>query len=326
MKNLYYATFENGYDLIVEKFIKKTDKNSFIKKMYNSSVLFFADEHFPFRNSIFCDYYQVLDYSKKTGFGAINAEIKHLLDKKGMKINFGREISRIRIIYQSETSKKVSIDANLKKAFEIMISKVTRKKVGYFDTDGELVIFHKKSGECIFAKNITQSQTEFSKITSKNVISPQTAFALNFLSSPSEKEVSLDPFAESGVISFVRALCFKKANVIANDENVDNVADIKLKAKRLKDKSFSVMNYDFLKDNFPIKFIDKIVTELPLIKSKQIAFFEKAHALKVKTIVVLVSRGSDIFSIINGIYTISEEYTIGSEKIYKLDYIKSEDN
>lgn len=320
MKNLYYATFENGYDLIVEKIIKKNDKNAFIKKMYNNAVLFFADEHFPFKNSVFYDYYLVIDYSKKTGFGAINSELKHLLEKKGMKINFGREVSKIRINYQSETAKKVSIDANLKKAFEIMISKVTRKKVGYFDTDGELAIFHKKTGECIFAKNITFPMSEFSKIKSKSALSPEKAYVLNFLSNPAEKEVSLDPFAGSGIISYVRALCFKKANIIANDESQENVAEIKLRAKKLKDKSFSVMNYDFLKDNFPIKFIDKIVTELPVLKSKQVAFFEKAYALKVKVIVVSVSRGSDIFSIINGIYDIEEEYAIGSEKIYKLKF------
>ena len=321
MKNLYYATFENGYDLIVEKFIKKSDKNAFIKQIYRDAVVFFADEHFPFKNSIFYDYYLVLDYSKKVGFGALNAEIKHLMEKKGLKINFGREVRRIRINYQSETSKKVNIDANLKKAFEIMISKVTKRQVGYFDTDAELTMFHKKSGECIFAKKLTSTQTEFSKITSKIDMLPQKAFALNFLSNPSEKEVSLDPFAGFGMISYVRALCFKKANVIANEQKTENITEIKLRAKKLKEKSFSVMNYDFLSDNFPIKFIDKIVTILPVVKSKQIAFFEKAYALKVKTLVFSASRGSDIFPIINGLFNITEEYVVGSEKIYRLDII-----
>lgn len=321
MKNLYYATFENGYDLIVEKFIKKTDKNAFIKKMYRNAVLFFADEHFPFKNSIFYDNYLVLDYSKKVGVGAINAELKHLMEKKGLKINFGREVRRIRILYQSEASKKITIDANLKKAFEIMISKITKKQVGYFDTDGELAVFYKNTGECIFAKNITNKNTEFARIASKIDVLPQKAFALNFLSSPAEKEVSLDPFAGFGMISYVRALCFKKANVIANEQKTENISEIKIRAKKLKDKSFSVMNYDFLEDNFPIKFIDKIVTTLPVLKTKQIAFFEKAFALKVKTLAIAVSRGSDIYAIINGLYDITEEYVVGSEKFYRLDIV-----
>ena len=53
MKRLYYATFESGFGEVVKKIIKKTDRNSQVKTMDDDSVLFFADEHFPFANSMF---------------------------------------------------------------------------------------------------------------------------------------------------------------------------------------------------------------------------------------------------------------------------------
>lgn len=315
MKNLYYATFPNGYSLIVEKFIKKQDKNAFIKSMYADSVVFFANEHFPFTNTIFYETYLVIDFQRNLGDGAINIKIKDLLGKKGLKIFFPKETKKIRITYKSELEKKVSVNPKLRNAFETMISKITKKRIGYFETTGELLLLAKKNGDCIFGKNITNANSEFSRLRNNYVVEPETAFALNFLSSPSEKEVSLDPFSGNGVISFVRAYSFKKANVIANEENGENIPEIKARAKKLKDKSFSVMNYDFLSNNFPIKFIDKVVTVLPNTLSKQSAFFEKLHILKVKKVVVLCSSPTYMASIVTKFYDVKEAY----EDLYNLN-------
>ena len=322
MKNLYYATFEKGYDLIVEKFIKKQDKKAFIKQIYNNAVLFFADEHFPFTNTLFYNVYFVYDYSKKSGVGAINAELKHLMEKKDLKIFMPKEVKKIKLSFIVESNVKLSVNQNLKVAFETMIKKITKRQIGYFGTDAELAIIVKNDGECIFGKNITKTNSEFSKITNMAEMLPQKAFALNFLSNPAEKEVSLDPFAEFGMISYVRAFSFKKANIIANESNPANIPDIKAKAKRLKEKSFSVMNYDFLSNNFPIKFIDKIVTTLPKSKSKQAAFFEKAYMLKVKVIVLLANRFNEIVGFVNEFFNVTETYVVGTEKIYKLELKK----
>lgn len=336
MKNLYYATFPNGYSLIIEKFIKKQDKNAFVKAMYADAVLFFADEHFPFSNTMFFETYLVLDYQKrardnslyssqhKTKFslehqkkiadGAVNSQIKHLLERKDLKIYFPKEVKKIRINYRSEQEQKLQINPKLRNAFETMISKLTKKRVGYFETNGELDIFVKNNGDSIFVKRITRENTEFSKFRNNYSLQPEIAFALNFLSNPCEKEVSLDPFSENGMISYVRAFSFKKANVIANEENKDNIPEIKALAKKLKEKSFSVMNYDFLSNNFPIKFIDKIVTVLPNFVSRQSAFFEKAYMLKVKKIVVLCSASTMINQLVTKFYDVKESY----ENLYNL--------
>ena len=53
MKKLYYATFEKGFGETVKSIIKKLDKNSRIKTLYDNAVLFFADEHFKFKDSCF---------------------------------------------------------------------------------------------------------------------------------------------------------------------------------------------------------------------------------------------------------------------------------
>ena len=320
MKKLYYATFEKGFDLLIEKYIKKVDKNSAIKKMYGDSVMFFADEHFSFANNLFLSAYLVLDNTTKEGAGAMNAEMKHLLEKKDFKIFVPKQVKKIKLTYIYATE-KMKIDTKLKNAFETMLMKLTKKHFSFFETDMELCLIAKDDGECMFVKNITP-KSNYIRVYSKTEMTPELAFAMNFLSNPAEKEVSLDPFANYGMISFVRSLCFKKANVIANEENVENIKEIKRRSKLLKDKSFSVMNYDFLSEKFPIKFIDKIVTILPENREVLEQFFEKAKELNVGVIVAYLSKFADVNHAIQERYKITEQYNIISGKILKLEIIK----
>ena len=102
MKKLYYATFEKGLDEIVKKFINKQDKNSFIKKLYSDAVLFFADEKFKMGSSCFKTAYSVIDYTQKEGVGALNAEMKHLLEKKDLHIKFAKEIKSFKFLILKE--------------------------------------------------------------------------------------------------------------------------------------------------------------------------------------------------------------------------------
>ncbi len=319
MRKLFYATFERGYDEIALKVIKKYDKNAHVKRVYGDSVLFFADEKFNFSNSLFLENYTVYDCTKKEGNGAINAEMKHLLEKKGFKINLPSEVKKFKLTFV-KYNEKLLIDQALRNAFEIMLKKITRRQIGFYDTEAELVLMAKEDGDCLFMKkNICNS--ELNKVYAGYGISPRTAFAMNFLSQPIEKEVSLDPFADNGIISYVRALCFKKANVIANEAEERKVVEIKKLAKSLKDKSFSVMKYKFLSEIFPIHFIDKIVTVPPTSKSELDAFFKKAYVLKVKRIVIL-SKSHDIMMITREMFDIKEQYQVGAEKIYVLELDK----
>lgn len=321
MKKLYYATFEKGLDLIVEKYIRKRDRSARIRKLYVDSVLFFADEHFSFVNNMFINSYLVLDNTVKVGAGSMNMEMKHLLEKKNFKITLPNNVKKIKLTY-IYANEKIKLDSKLKVAFETMISKLSKRPLGYYDTDVEFALISKDDGECMFVKNITV-KSELSKMAiDQNGISPWLAYAMNFLSSPAEKEVSLDPFATSGMISYVRSLCFKKANVIANDEMPKNIVEIKRKAKLLKDKTFSVLNYDFLSNKFPIRYIDKIVTVLPDSKTKQALFFEKVKTLGVKVIVCLLPKYNSLYSMINGNYNVVEEYDILMGKLVKLELIK----
>lgn len=320
MKKLYYATFEKGFDLIVEKFIKKFDKNSKLKKMYTDSVIFFADEHFSFSNNLFTSAYLVLDNTCKEGACAMNAEMKHLLEKKDFKIYVPKNVKKIKLSYVY-ASEKMKIDSKLKNAFETMLMKLTKKHFSFYETDMELALIAKDDGECMFVKNITPKR-DFVHQYSKSEITPETAYAMNFLSNPAEKEVSLDPFSDYGMISYVRSLCFKKANVIANEEDSTKLNEIKKRSKLLKDKSFSVMNYNFLSESFPIKFIDKIVTVLPENRETQIKFFEKANKLNVREIVVYVSKFTDVNYVSRELYNITEQYNIIKGKILKLEIIR----
>lgn len=327
MKKLYYATFEKGLDEIVKKIIKKQDKNSFIKKLYDDAVLFFADEYFKLSGSCFKSAYTVIDSVQKDGMGALNMAMKHLLEKKDWHINFSKDVKKFKLLFLKEDS-KVAVDAKLKQAVEAMLSKKTKRQISYMQGTEELVFLAKEDGTNLFMRKM------FIEYEYKNVrnlqIEPETAYVLNFLSEPAASEAVVDPFAYDGVVPFVRALSFKKANIIANEKEQENVADIKKLAKSLKEKTFSVMNYDFLSDKFPIKFIDKMVTVLPSINydfevslSKLYdEFFKKAFALNVKVIAVAVHKSMDITNSIKGKFEIETKVSTQKFNLFKLKLSK----
>ena len=324
MRKLYYATFENGFNEIVKQIIKKIDRNSMIKTLYDDAVLFYADEHFAFTNTCFKNFYLVLDDIKKEGVGAINAEMKHLLEKKNFKIAFPKEVSTFKFVIQKEKD-NVLVDSKLKNAVEIMLKRVTKMSISYLAGQAELCLLSKADGTTMLMKKLNKP-CEFSKIELPNMLSPHIAYVVNFLSEPSVGEVVLDPFASSSLIAYTRSLCFKKANVIAAATDEMAVSELKKQAKSLKDKSFSVLKYEFLEDNFPIKFIDKIVTELPTISFDTMmkladvysAFFQKAHELGVKIISVVVPKSHDIVRFIQGKYDIDKQINMKKSFVYKL--------
>ena len=90
---------------------------------------------------------------QKEGLGGLNAEMKHLLEKKGLKIAFPKNVSSFKLVYQKE-NEKVLIDANLKNAVEIMLKKTTKKAISFMSTEAELVFLAK---QCLtFAGNRTK--------------------------------------------------------------------------------------------------------------------------------------------------------------------------
>ncbi len=323
MKKLIYANFEKSFAEVVKSIIKKQDKNAVIKKLFDNSVLFFADEHFKCENLCFKSSYLVIQITQKEGLGGLNAAMKQLLEKKGLRISFAKNVSTFKLVFLKE-NEKVLIDANLKKAVEIMLKRVTKKAISYLSTEAELTFLAKQDGTILFMKKL-ETPADYQKVESKCEILPDVAYMLNFLSEPVAGEVSLDPYAGGGMISYVRALSFKKSNVIANDSDKENVTKAKSKVKFLKDNKFSVMNYDFLDDKFPIRFIDKIVTCLPsfTLDNKPISlvyheFFEKVFALKVKIVVLMVDKGFSASKYIYEKYDIDKEILTKNYKVLKL--------
>ena len=312
MRKLFYATFEKGFQEIVEKFIKSQDKAARVKRIYTDSVIFFAEEKFNFSNNLFLESFVVYDNIKKEGVGSINAEMKHLLEKKNFKLQLPSGVKKFKLTFV-KNNEKILIDSNLRNAVEVMLQRSSKKQIGFFGTDVELIILAKEDGECLFMRKL-EIENSFSNLLGAE-ISSQCAFALNFLSSPVEKEVSLDPFAGVGAISFVRSKCFKKANVIANEKDKNLLLQLKKNAKLLKDKAFSVLNYDFLSEAFPIHFIDKIVTIPPTEKETLKKFIEKAHILKVKKI-VLLCKNRDCLLFTKNKFNLDEEFSISKEKIF----------
>jgi len=327
MRKLYYATFEKGWEEVVKSIIKKQDKNSQVKKLYSDAVLFFAEDHFKFENGPFKSFFLVVDNIQKDGVGALNAEMKHLLEKQSLKIVFPKDVTTFKLTYQKE-NENVIVDANLKNAVEIMLKKSTKKSISYLSTQAELVFLAKADGNILFMKRLSISN-EFSKIQNRYEISPQEAYMLSFLSEPNQSEVVLDPFAGKGMVAYTRTLCFKKANVIANDENEGNVQEIKKKAKTIKDKSLSVLNYEFLSDKFPIRFIDKIVTDMTDLAYERsfranefyTEFFEKVYASKVKILVLAVSKSHDLSRFIEDKYQVEKQVFAAKYNVYKLKLI-----
>jgi len=182
MKKLIYANFEKGFAEVVKSIIKKQDKNAVIKKLFDDSVLFFADEHFKCENLCFKSSYAVIQSVQKEGLGGLNAAMKQLLEKKGLKISFAKNISTFKLVFLKEND-KVLIDANLKKAVEIMLKRVTKKAISYLSTEAELAFLAKQDGTILFMKKL-ETSADYQKVESKYEILPDVAYMLNFLSEP----------------------------------------------------------------------------------------------------------------------------------------------
>lgn len=300
MNNLYYATFERGIKDAVKMFISKTDKNSRVKKLNDDSVLFFGGESFKQNGGLFKSIYVVLDSVKKTGAGAVNAEMKHILERKDLKIFFPKEISSFKFVVSSEYENS-NVDAKLKAATEIALRRITKRAISFNASNAELAILAKKDGDVLFMKRV-YLPADLTKFEKSGELSYDMAFLMNFLSEPCTSETVVDPFAESGKLCYIRALCFKKATVIAACADEENLDALKKQAKHLKDKHFSVMNYDFLDEKFPIRYIDKVVAIVPEYvnfanySTNELAkgMFEKVAALNVKIVVVLSARGMNV--------------------------------
>ena len=65
-------------------------------------MLFFADERFKFKNLCFESAYVVIHNTFKQGVGAINIEMKNLLEKKDLKINLPRESASFKLTITKE--------------------------------------------------------------------------------------------------------------------------------------------------------------------------------------------------------------------------------
>lgn len=319
MKRLYYASFEKGFGEIVKKVIKKTDKNARIKTLYDDAVLFFADEHFRFKNICFLDAFVVITNVHKTGVGALNLTIKTLLEKRDLKIVFPREVASVKLSILKEND-KISIDAKLKTAFEVMLKRVTKKSISYFAKD-ELVLLAKKDGENLFMRRLDVTGS-FVGLTSKHELCPETAYLMCVMSEPQTNEVVVDAFAGGGIISAVRAASFSKANVIASTADENEKEKLKKLAKKIKPNTFSVLAYDFLDEKYPIKFIDKIVTDLTVFGFGAIEslrdFYDKAFELKVKQLVVLMPKNYDVNRFIYSKFDIVAEVNAEKYNAYSL--------
>ncbi len=315
MKKLFYATFEKGYEEIVKKIIKKTDGNSQIKKLYGDSVLFFADEKLCHKELCFKSLYVVIHNSQKEGTGAINYEMKNLLEKKDLKVVLPREADTFKFIITKENERTL-VDGNLKKAVETMLRRVTKKTLSYMAGKVELVLLAKSDGTNLFMRKV------YSVVPHDNfALGLDELYMLGFLSEPSQGEVVLDPFAGNGEICYARSKYFKKSNVIANDEDEENVKQIKKVSKSLKENSFSVLNYEFLSENFPIKHINKIITNLTGVSYDSgivSGFFDKAYDLKVGLVVALCPKGFDHARYFKDKYIVEAEIQTKSSIVYKL--------
>lgn len=322
MKRLYYATFERGFGEIVKKVLKRTDKNSKIKTLYDDAILFFADEHFKFIDSCFFDAFIVIHNVHKTGVGALNITIKSLLEKKDLKIATQREVSSVKLTIKKE-NEKVLLDNKLKNAFEVMVKRVTKKGISFFSKE-ELVLLAKLDGENLFMKRV-QTQNKFVGLAGRYDIRPETAYLMCVMSEPQQNETVLDSNPETGIIPFVRANSFVKANVIASTDMEEEKEKLKKLAKKVKQNTFSVLGYDFLEENFPIKYIDKIITNLTQLAFENINnlydFYDKAYSLSIKTVIVVNPKNYDINRFIEDKYTVGCEILADKFNVYKLKLI-----
>lgn len=319
MKRLYYATFEKGYKEIVKKIIKKIDKNASIKTVYDDSILFFGEDLFCSKQLCFKSLYVVIHNSLKMGVGAVNYEMKALLEKQDLKINLPKNETSFKFLILKEND-KVQVSAPLKKALETTLRKITKKSLSYFGGKTSLVLLAKEDGTNLFMRGVYECENQ-----SGFDLGLDELYMISFLSGPSEGEVVLDAFSLTGELAYARTKFFKKSNVIASSGDSETIKKLKKCAKQLQGNTFSILSYDFLSNDFPIKHINKVITNLEMIcydQEKLNQFFDKTEANKIGTLVVVCPKVINLTKNLHESYLVENEVQTKSYKVYKLKLAK----
>lgn len=307
---MFYSSFIVGFEELVKRIIESKYIDVSITQVLNGAIISrtYTSANIvdiPFLNNHFF----VFKSSKASN---INSFIESLNDVNLKKCKNKRSF---RVII-SDQNNLVSVDNKLLTKLEQKISKETGNYVNRLKPDVEYWILKRSEGIILFMERISKHKS-FDKQLNKGELRDDLCYFLNYLSSPAEEDIFLDPFCGSGAIIKSRIRNDKFNMVFGVDIEQSYIQELKGLYKKRNNIIFKSM--DFFNNKFEDDFIDKIVTDPPWgiyenIDNIQL-FYQQAideiyRIIKPKGVAVILTACKEEMESINTKLLLLEKYNI----------------
>ena len=199
-----------------------------VLKMMDGALLCEAER--PSRAGCFNNTFEVLLERSYSGAGALDKLMSEAV-RLGMRGSLSQIRGKVRTfrIVSSLENKLTSVDSRRKAELEKLIAARTGLRVERALADVEFWLYGRSEGIAFFLRRLSYERVT-EKQLQKGELRPELCWCMNYLSSPSPRDVFLDPFAGSGAIPHSRLKMGSFAKLYALDIDRDKAKAI---ARRL---------------------------------------------------------------------------------------------
>ena len=248
---MIYSSFITGFERLVPEIMGEKYKDARVVQVLNGAVIYEGrlGSFAPFLNNSF----YVIRKSEGADIGGFMDGLGDVSMKKG------KRRASFRVVVSDQNSLVGVDDARMRK-LEKMIGARTGNYVNRARPDIEYWVLKRSEGVMFFMERVGKHRS-FDKQLQKGELREDLCYFLNYLSSPKDEDVFLDPFFGSGAIIRSRVKMGKFNMIFGIDKDEAHVRELR---KVYKGRNNVILkNIDFFENKFEDGFVDKIVTDPP---------------------------------------------------------------
>lgn len=265
--NEYFSTFASGLADVVKTALKSKIKDSEIKLVLDGLVVYRSDigsdkiKEIRFFNNSFL----LLSFFENLNSDPLRLMARQVLHNPDLVAKVKKYIpkkNRSFRIVTSQENQLVSVDNNLLKDLEELLSQTTGLAVNRTNPDGEIWFLWRREGYGFVGLRITKTPN-YEKTLHKGELRPELANLMCLIAEPKNSDVILDPFAGYGAIPLECSKSFSVGKIMASEKDKGVFQLLQERVKKLDSKvivgRWNALNLDALTDNS----VDKIITDPP---------------------------------------------------------------
>jgi len=325
--NEYFSTFASGLSDVVEPALKNKIKDLDIKLVLDGLVVYGSNiesdkiKEIRFFNNSFV----LLSFIQGLKTNPLPAMMKQVLQSPDSIAKVKKYMPKKNCSFRVVTSQEnqlVSVDNNLLRNVEELLSQTTGLAVNRTNPDCEIWFLWRREGYGFVGLRITKTPN-YEKTLYKGELRPELANLMCLIAEPKPSDVVLDPFAGYGAIPLECSKSFSVGKVIAGEKDKAVFQILQEKVNKATSEMvvgrWDALHLNSLTDNS----IDKIITDPPwgfyLEQDKNLPDFytkmleELARVLKPYGLMVILMGQKELFEGILGKFSglkLLEKYDI----------------